>query len=103
MLVRNLRDEGHHLFNSVVNNPLQSWEWGAFKQKNGNHIERVGFYKNGQIEKGIQVSFHDVPQLKATVGYCPKGFAPTEDQISALQQLGKKNKAIFSRCRAIAR
>jgi len=95
MLVRNLRQTEKRLFNSAVNHPVQSWEWGEFRKKDGLEIERIGFFQNGKIKKALQVSFKPIPIIGGTAGYLPRGFMPDEDQISALKELGKKHKAVF--------
>lgn len=95
MLLRPLRDEERDLYNSVVNHPLQSWEWGEFRRKTGLEIERVGFFDNGKLQKALQVTFHPIPVIGGTAGYLPKGFQPDDEQLAALTQLGKKHGALF--------
>ncbi len=95
MLLRPLRKEEKDNYNSVVDHPLQSWEWGDFRTKTGLNVERVGFFDQGKLKKGLQVSFHPIPILGKTAGYCPKGFMPDEEQLAALRQLGEQNNALF--------
>jgi len=95
MLVRPIRFDEKEAFNAIVNHPLQSWEWGEFKEKNGQKVERIGFYNDGELEHGLQVFFHETPVIHKPVGYCPKGFTPDEDQLGALKQIGSKKDALF--------
>ncbi|MEN8253235.1 MAG: peptidoglycan bridge formation glycyltransferase FemA/FemB family protein [Patescibacteria group bacterium] len=95
MLVRHLREQEKKIFNDVVNHPIQSWDWGNFRKKDGLKIERIGFFQKGKIKKAMQVSFKPIPIIGGTAGYLPRGFTPDEDQISALKQLGEKHNAIF--------
>jgi lipid II:glycine glycyltransferase (peptidoglycan interpeptide bridge formation enzyme) len=95
MLLRSLRNEEKALYNSVVGHPLQAWEWGDFRAKTGLKIERIGFFDQGKLKKGLQVTFHPIPVLGKTAGYCPKGFMPDEEQLAALKQLGAQNNALF--------
>lgn len=95
MLIRLLRQEDKNSYNKVVDHPLQSWEWGEFRKTTGTNVERIGFFEKGKIKKGLQVTFHKIPKINRTVGYYPKGFMPEENQIEALKQVGKKNKALF--------
>jgi lipid II:glycine glycyltransferase (peptidoglycan interpeptide bridge formation enzyme) len=95
MLIRELREEERPLFNAVVDHPLQSWEWGEFRKKTGVKVERVGFFDNGKLVRGMQVTFHDIPIIGRKLGYFPKGYMPDEEQISVLQQLGRKYNALF--------
>lgn len=96
MLLRPLREEEKKLYNSVVHHPLQTWEWGEFRRKTGIEVERVGFFQDGKLQRALQVFFHPLPGLKnMTAGYFPRGEMPDEEQLSALQQLGKKHHAVF--------
>lgn len=95
MLIRELTDTEREAYNSVVKHPLQSWEWGEFKKKTGTRVERIGFFDNGKLVKGLQVSFHEVPIFKQMVGYFPKGEMPDGDQLKTLEQLAKKYNALF--------
>ncbi len=96
MLVRPIHLEEKELFNRVANHPVQVWEWGEFRQKTGKKIERVGFFENGDIKKSLQVSFHPVPKFdQYTIGYCPRGFKPNDNQLSVLKELGEKHNAVF--------
>ncbi|MCA9372968.1 peptidoglycan bridge formation glycyltransferase FemA/FemB family protein [Candidatus Woesebacteria bacterium] len=94
-MIRPLREEERSLYNSSVTHPLQSWEWGEFKKKTGQKVERVGFFTNGKLTKALQVSFHQIPVLGGTAGYLPKSFMPDEEQLEVLQQLGKQHSAVF--------
>lgn len=95
MLIREIAESEKELYNSVVHHPLQSWEWGEFKKKTGTKIERIGFFDEGKIVKGLQVSFHQLPMFKQMVGYFPKGEMPDGEQLKTLEQLAKKHKALF--------
>lgn len=94
-MIRQIRLEEKDRYNSVVSHPLQSWEWGEFRKKTGLEVERVGFFENGILEKALQVTFHPIPILGGTAGYLPKAFTPDEDQLSAIEQLGKNHNATF--------
>lgn len=95
MLVRDIRPEESELFNAVVHHPLQSWEWGEFRKQTGVKVDRLGFFDNGKLVHGIQVTFHPIPILQKMAGYFPKGDMPNEDQLAAIKQLGEKRDALF--------
>ena len=95
MLIRAVKPEEQALFDQVVDHPLQTWSWGGFRKKTGLKVERLGFYENGKLTKGLQVTFHPIPLLNQYAGYLPKGFTPDEDQLAALKELGKQNQALF--------
>lgn len=94
-MIRPLREDEKDQFNAVVSHPLQSWEWGEFKKKTGQKVERVGFFSGGKLIQALQVSFHSIPILGGTAGYLPKSFMPNEEQLQVLTQLGEKNSALF--------
>ncbi len=98
MLIREIRPEEKSRFNKAVDHPLQSWQWGEFRTETGVAVERIGFFRNGRMENGMQVTFHPLPDAipgNYTIGYFPKGPMPDEEQLSALRQVGKKHNAIF--------
>jgi lipid II:glycine glycyltransferase (peptidoglycan interpeptide bridge formation enzyme) len=94
MLIRNIRPEEKDLYNQTVIHPIQSYEWGEFRKKTGQEVERIGFFDEGKLKKAMTVTFHQLPYINKTIGYFPKGFKPDEEQISTLQQLADKHRAI---------
>lgn len=82
-------------FNSLAKHPLQSWEWGEFREKQGHKVIRLGEEVNGKIRAAYQITFHKIPHLSLTVGYLPKSGLPNKEVINYLREIGKKNKAIF--------
>lgn len=95
MLVREIRPDEKNVFNQVVRHPLQSWEWGEFREKTGVLVVRLGHFEDDQLTDGWQVTFHKVPRTSLTVGYCPKCSLPTPQVFEALKTIGEKNQAIF--------
>ena len=95
MLIREIRPEEKDLYNSVVNHPLQSWEWGEFRKTTGVKVDRLGFFENGKLKQALQVTFHPIPVINQNAGYFPKGDMPNENQLAALKNLAKKNNALF--------
>jgi lipid II:glycine glycyltransferase (peptidoglycan interpeptide bridge formation enzyme) len=95
MLIRVVKNEEQTLYDQIVDHPLQTWGWGEFRKQTGVAVERLGFYENGTLTRGLQVTFHPIPWLGKTAGYLPKAFTPDEDQLAALKTLGKQNNALF--------
>lgn len=95
MIFRQVRTEEKVAYNASVSHPLQSWEWGEFRQKTGLQVERVGVFEGSNLTKGIQVTFHPIPYIGRTAGYLPKSFMPDEEQLSSLREIGKRHKALF--------
>lgn len=82
-------------YNLVVTHPLQSYEWGEFREKTGVKVIRRGLLKNGKIIDGFTLTLHKVPKTKFTVGYLPKGNLPTDEILKELRKIGKDNNCIF--------
>jgi len=95
MLIREVRLEEKQAFNKVVTHPLQSWEWGDFREKTGVKVVRLGQFEGQNLTAGYQITFHKIPKFDLTVGYLPKSEMPTKKFFEALKTLGQQEKAIF--------
>lgn len=95
MIIRPVLAKEKKQFNTAVNHPLQSWEWGEFRQKTGNKVFRLGFFDGQKLKMGYQLTSHVIPKTAYTVIYFPKGPMPNKTIISALTKLGQKEKAIL--------
>ena len=73
-------------FNKHVNHPLQSFEWGQFREKTGIKVIR---------NDNFQLTIHKIPRTPWNIGYLPKGNLPDEKLIEELKNIGKENKCIF--------
>lgn len=82
-------------YNSVVTHPLQSYEWGEFRKKTGVKVIRRGIISNGKLVDGFTLTIHKVPKTNFTIGYLPKGNAPTTEILEELKKIGRDNKCIF--------
>ena len=82
-------------YNAVVTHPLQSYEWGEFREKTGVKVIRRAISQNGKIVDGFTLTVHKVPKTKFTIGYLPKGNLPTKDALEELKKIGKEENCIF--------
>lgn len=82
-------------YNSLAPHPLQTWEWGEFRQKLGQTVVRIGEYKKDKLVNVYQLTFHSIPKLPLTIGYLPKSKFPEPKLMVYLNKLGKKHRAIF--------
>ncbi len=72
--------------NTKSNHPLQSFEWGQFRQKSGVKVIR---------EKNYQITIHAIPHTSFNIGYFPKGEMPNKETVSELRRIGKENSCVF--------
>lgn len=82
-------------YNAIVTHPLQSYEWGEFREKSGIKVIRRGIFNGNKLIKGFQLTIHKIPHTPFTIGYLPKGDFPTSEIIGELQKIGKEEKCIF--------
>ncbi len=66
--------------------PLQSKEWGAFREKTG-----IKVIKNNNL----QLTIHPIPHTKYTIGYLPKGPMPTKQMLNELKEIGKAENCVL--------
>lgn len=95
MNFRKISENQRKQYNSVVSHPLQSWEWGEFRDKTGVEIVRRGLFDNGELIDGFQLTIHKIPYTPWTVGYFPKGKVPDKEILRELTKIGKKYNCIF--------
>ncbi len=66
--------------------PLQSLEWGKFREKTGIKVVRIN---------NLQLTIHPLPHTKYTIGYFPKGPDIDKKMLDTLLEIGKKENCIF--------
>ena len=93
MVVREILPEEKKDFNRVVSHPLQSWQWGQFREKSGRKIIRLGVFdpsKEHQLVSAYTLSVHPLPIIGGISLYFPRGPMPDKTMIEALKKLPKK-------------
>jgi lipid II:glycine glycyltransferase (peptidoglycan interpeptide bridge formation enzyme) len=73
-------------WNAQVDHPLQSYEWGEFRELTGVKVVR---------EAGLQITIHRIPRTQFSVGYLPKGPMPTQEQVAILRKVAKEHTCVF--------
>jgi len=73
-------------FNKKSNHPLQSWEWGEFREAWGNKVVRFS---------NFQIIFSKIPFTQFTIGTLIRGPEPTKKQIEEIKRTAQGNRALF--------
>ena len=95
MIIRELNPDEKEKFNQIVSHPLQSWQWGEFKEKNGAQVVRLGQFTGSQLKNGLQLMIHSLPKTDWKVGYLPKCNLFDQQLLQTLKALAQKQKLIF--------
>ncbi|MBI3379510.1 peptidoglycan bridge formation glycyltransferase FemA/FemB family protein [Candidatus Gottesmanbacteria bacterium] len=94
-MITNVKPEDKKEFNRLAYHPLQSWEWGEFRQKTGIEIIRLGKYQKDKLTETAQVSIHQIPFTSWTIGYLPKSKIPSSEMLEKLSDVGRKYRCVF--------
>jgi lipid II:glycine glycyltransferase (peptidoglycan interpeptide bridge formation enzyme) len=95
MAFRPITAEERDLYNAAITHPLQSFEWGEFREKSGIKVIRRGLFDKTKLISAFQLTIHKIPKTKYTIGYLPKGEMPSKEVIDELKKIGKENNCIF--------
>lgn len=95
MTIKPISPQDKKSYDSVVNHPLQTYEWGEFREKSGVKVIRRGIFDENKLIDGFQLTIHKVPHTSWTIGYLPKGEMPTKEIIRELKQIGRQENCLF--------
>lgn len=91
----NITEKQKKEYNSIVNHPLQSFEWGEFRRATGVKVIRRALLKNEKIVDGFTLTLHKIPGLSSSIGYLPKGNAPTQEVLEEFERIGREQKCVY--------
>lgn len=97
MNIRQVSNRERNAYNKVVTHPVQSWEWGEFREKTGNKILRLGLYDRNRLVEGYLLTLHQLPYTNSFVAMFAKGPAPTQAMLKSLRDWAKRENIIFVR------
>lgn len=83
------------LYNSVVNHPLQSWEWGQARQVTGIKILRVGDFIGEKLKKTYLITLHRIPFTRFNIGYIPRSDLPSKEFLEYLKKIANEFNIVF--------
>lgn len=78
-------------FNQIAKHPLQTWEWGEFRQAWGNKVVRI----KSKNKETAQIILSKIPFTSYKIGTHLKGARPSKEILNELRLIGKKEKVIF--------
>ncbi|OGY11430.1 MAG: hypothetical protein A3F61_03695 [Candidatus Blackburnbacteria bacterium RIFCSPHIGHO2_12_FULL_41_13b] len=97
MTIHEVTAEEHNDYNGVVDHPVQTWEWGEFREKTGNKILRLGLYDKNKLVEGYLLTLHRLPYTNRCVAMLAKGPAPTRQMLINLRDWARQENIIFIR------
>ncbi len=95
MTVKTVSPSDKDAFNKQATHPLQSYEWGEFREKTGVKVVRIGEFEGSKLLRGYQITIHTIPHTPFTIGYFPKGPMPDETMLKTLSEVGRTENALF--------
>ena len=95
MSFQDINEESSAIYNSFVNHPLQTFEWGEFRKKTRIEVIRRAELAGNKIQNPYQITFHKTPGFPYKIGYFPKGELPSAELLDELKQTGQDNGISF--------
>ena len=92
-----LGNEWKEEFDKLTSHPVQSWEWGEFRQKTGNEVIRLGLFDGTKLSEAYQLTIHKIPRTKFKLAVLLKGPRPTKESLRLLKEFAASEKIIFIR------
>ncbi len=62
MTIRDITPEEKKSFDAVVEHPLQTYEWGQFREESDVKVIRRGFFEDNELETAFQLTIHKINQ-----------------------------------------
>ncbi len=93
--MQDIQPSDKKIFDALVHHPLQSYEWGVFRERTHTKVIRKGLFDNKKLSSGFQLTIHKIPHTPFTIGYLPKGNFPDETLLKQLMNIGKREHCIF--------
>ncbi|MBP6882712.1 MAG: peptidoglycan bridge formation glycyltransferase FemA/FemB family protein [Candidatus Levybacteria bacterium] len=94
MAYQPLEESEKVLFNKTVTHPLQSYEWGTFRERTGLKVIRK-LQKSSGSPSAFTLTIHPIPKTPYTIGYLPKGLSPDKELVAHLKEIGRQERCIF--------
>lgn len=90
-----VQEKDKKIYNKTVGHPLQSFEWGEFREKTGVGVVREASFLEKKLSSGFTLTLHRVPKTKYFIGYLPKGSLPTKSELEEIARIGREHNCVF--------
>lgn len=94
-MIREIKEVEKKAFDRIAPHPLQTWEWGEFRQKTGVGVSRLGRFDGEKLTETAQITWHKIPKTSFCIGYWPKGVIPSKEMIEAVQKEARVKNAFY--------
>jgi len=96
MITKILTIKDKEKFDSLINHPVQTWEWGDFQISQGHTVYRIACFDDKEkIISAYSISFHKIPKTKFSIGTILRGPEITDQMIEKVTEIAQKENAIF--------
>jgi lipid II:glycine glycyltransferase (peptidoglycan interpeptide bridge formation enzyme) len=83
-------------YDSLINHPVQTWDWGDFQTSQGHKVYRFGVFNDkDKMVSAYSISFHKIPKTKLSIGTILRGSKVDDQMIEEITKIAKQEKAIF--------
>ncbi len=93
--IRTITRINRQTWNAAVSHPLQSYEWGQFKQSMGLKVIRIGEFSGNTLKTAVQMTIHSLPILPFTIGYVPRSTIPNALLMQAIKEQADIYRSVF--------
>lgn len=94
-MVRQVTESEKIQFDATATHPLQTWDWGDFRANSRVEVVRLAEYQSEKLTSSFQITFHHLPFLPFTFGYCPKSSVPSPEVLRLVHVEAKKHRALM--------
>jgi len=94
----NLKEVGEkekNKINKLAPHPLQSWEWGEFRNSWGNEVTRLGSYEGNKLKNVFTLVSSPLPKSYFKIATLIKSATPTKSELQMLNEEAKKRNFVF--------
>ena len=81
-------------YSKLAQHPLQSWEWGDFRNSYGTKTYRLGHYNGNKLLATFELTSHPIPKTGYVILVCFRSSVPSPEVLREFQDFGKAKSAL---------